>query len=342
MTKPSVKALREILDGVVSAAITTRIDALAKAMLWYDDAIPYLIQKKIIGAENLKKMNTATKTRELGINTNHPEEKETAFKQTIGLYQTICKPLNPPDVNEYFKRYLEMKTKLEEEEARLTTKYQPVVDLLTEVFSSTGFKVTINPRAEKDRQFSGTDEVVYSRSAMKDVLQRLKIEGLMPALMQELMFFSRAMAVEPDGQGAFVYNPQKHVKAIKKLTEEFINFARKDSTRFKLLRYGQTYTPPVQNATTGNVVTNTPTVVKAAKPKTKSSGKIGEYDPNSPIGQIFARLKGGKAITHDELYKGISHSAPRTLLAWITIHGNKSGKWKVNKLDKNTVQLVMS
>lgn len=341
IAKPSIKELREIYNGFVSISIASRIDALAKALLWYDNAITYSIAKKLVTQDKLLKLNKATKTRDLGISSTHPEEKETCFKKSLEFYQQICDGLNPPDVNEYFKRFKDERAKLEAEEARVKDKYQPVLDILSEMFAASKFKVSIDPRADKNRMFDGIDRIVYSKAAIKEVFDSLRFEGLLPAMTKEMPLFARAMAIEPDGAGSFVYKADKHAKAQQLLLTEFITFARKDDTRFKLLRYGAMHVPAATNAATGNVATNSSTVQKTAKPKTKSTGTIGNYDPASPIGQVFEKMKTGKVISHADLYKGIQHTAPRTLLAWISIHGKRSGKWVVNKIGKDSVQLVM-
>src|SRR6266446_6992077 len=65
-----------------------------------------------------------------------------------------------------------------------------------------------------------------------------------------------------------------------------------------------------------------------------------EYDPKTPIGKMWDRLKQNKGgIKKKVLYKGLGDDAHR-LLAWIKIHGNRSGAWKIAGED-GTVKLIM-
>src|SRR6266446_9626124 len=65
-----------------------------------------------------------------------------------------------------------------------------------------------------------------------------------------------------------------------------------------------------------------------------------EYDSKMSIGKMWDRLKQNKGgIKKKVLYKGLGDDAHR-LLAWIKIHGNRSGAWKIAGED-GTVKLIM-
>jgi hypothetical protein len=77
----------------------------------------------------------------------------------------------------------------------------------------------------------------------------------------------------------------------------------------------------------------------------KSSMNSVSYDPKTPIGRLFAKMRSakGKAVAKATLYKGIGVDAPK-LLAWILIHGRTSGLWTVKYSgEKNSMAaLVMT
>jgi hypothetical protein len=271
LIKPSIKDLRDALAGIVSASLTLRIEAEAKALAWYDDAMNYCITKKLVDLAKLQKsLDLAIKTRELGISSNHPEEKELAFKKSIEFYQKICEGLKPPDVNTFFEQYKTLKAQLEAEEAKLKQRFQPVLDLLLRVFKNTGFKISIDSKAEKDRLFDGSHSIVYSRSAMIEIYDALKREGVMPVILKELNLFSRAVAIERDAQGSFIYKPEKQVKAYQALLADFVEFARSAEGPFKLFRYAQAG----QNVPAGNVAAPvSPSQTAQSAPKTPKPPK---------------------------------------------------------------------
>jgi len=162
------------------------------------------------------------------------------------------------------------------------------------------------------------------------------------AMLEQLILFSRAKAMAKDSNDQWVIRYDIQVKTIDKMLDEFINYARLDVGRWKLLRYGATPQPAAQAAS----ATATPSSAAAPKPprpKAAKSGSshIGDYAPGTPMFTIFERLKGGKVIDKKDLYAGLGGS-PHTYLAWVKIHGTKSGKWTVKTLPGDKYQMVMS
>lgn len=329
-TKPSVRELKQVLEGIVSATLVSRISALSTALQWYDVAIPYLIGKKLIDATKMSLMNKATKARELGIHEITDDAKENAFMKAIAMLEKVCDAIKPPSVQMYYDQFKAVRAKLEADEQRLGLKHQPVMDLLSAVFKATGFKISIDPKADKARQFSGVDAIVYSRAAMKDMAINLRHEGLMPVVLRELMFFSRAQAIKPDS-GTFVYKPELHVKAITALTNDFITFAKEDSSKWKLLRYGAT----AQSITT--TVNTAPSATKVVTPRAPRVGVVGgtrkqpgeRYVRGTAMWMLYERLKDGKPVEKKDLFKDVPSNDPEGRLKWIVKHGLEKNEWAV-------------
>lgn len=354
--KPKITDLRDGLERFVSANVMTRLESLAEALQWYDKAFEYLTDKGRIDKKHLDpktgifgKMN---KLRGLGVSSIYPEEKENALIRTVRLYQTICEEINPivnkttgrrqADIDDYYDEYKKKKQELEEEEKRAQAKYQPVLDFLNTVFGNLGFKISIDPNATKYKQFSGpdTNEITYSSKAARDVYDTLRKEGMLAAFKKELFLFSRAKAMDKDSNGQWEIHYDTQIKVMEKMFDEFINYARLDIGKWKLMRYGSvaqasTQQQPVQQAAPK------PSTPKPAKQKKQSAGgsHIGDYAPGTPMHTIFTRLSDGKFWSKKDLYDGLGKVA--WALAWVKIHGEKSGKWKVNDV-RDGYQMVMS
>lgn len=340
-TKPKISDLRTALQGYVTASVATRIAALSLALQWYDTAIPYLIDKKLVDADKLKLMSKATKAREIGISSLHQHEKETAFKQSVQMLEKICDSLHPVSLQKYVDEYRLQQTKLEADEARLSSKYEMTIEFLETVFKSTGFKVTLDPTADKERSFDGTSAIVYSRAALKAVTIKLRTEGLMPTVFGEIMFFSKAKAIVPDA-GTFVWKPELQVKALGKMLAEFVEYAKQDSTKWKLLRYGapRVAAPTTQVPFVGAAPT-TPATPRAPRVGLSRKQPGERYVPGTAMAVLYERLKTGQPIEKKELLKGVPSANPEGRLQWIVKHGKEKNEWSI-VFSGTTVQMIIN
>ncbi len=357
--KPKIGDLRESLDKIVSANVMTRLEGLAGALQWYDKARDYLIDRgKLTNAELDPTKNTPygkmNKRRALGVSSTFPAEKENSLWRAVKEYQEVCDTMNPVvdtvtgrrqvDVKDYYDEYNKKKAELEDDEKRAQAKYQPVMDFLNTVFGNLGFKITIDPNTTKYKQFSGPplNEITYSNKAVKDIFDTLRTEGMLVAMKKELMLFSRAKAMSKDTNDQWEIKYDVQIATIDKMLDEFINYARLDMGRWKLLRYGASNSSAqAATAQAGSTTSQAPkpSTPKPARPKAAGSSHIGDYAPGTPMYTVFERLKGGKVVSKADLYAGLGKMGPNSL-SWIIIHGKKSGKWTVNKLAGDKYQMV--
>ena len=362
--KPKISDLREVLDKIVSASISARINAVSAALQWYDKAQDYVIEKdkvdpKINLADLLKQANkfrdTGLKTFNLASSTNHGPERTNALNRTfeqyvksIEVYQKICSFFQPPDIATYIKKYKEQKDQLEAAAKAANEKYESLLEFLNKVF--TGFQITIDPSATADRWFDGIDKIVYNRKAAKEIIETLKHGGMLPAIKKEMMLFSRAKSIDATTKQ---YNAVLQVKAISTMLDDFIAFVVLDDDerkakplKWKLLKSGVQPVAATAAGTAAGTATATaaPKAPKVTTPKVKPApgtkkSTIGDYTPGTAMHTIYERLKGGKVWKKKDLYAGLGAS-PHTFLAWVKIHGTQTGRWTVTTT-ADTAQMEM-
>lgn len=129
--KPKVSDLKKILQSYVSVSEADRLNALAKACLWYEDgsatgALAFVLTNKLFpnGEPEFKKsMDTAEKCRQRATGTTFAAEKDTSLRMAIKLYEKCCAKLSVPTLQEYLDQYDLQKTALEAKAQNLQDRF---------------------------------------------------------------------------------------------------------------------------------------------------------------------------------------------------------------------------
>lgn len=328
ISKPKVRDLKDILSGLITASLSKRIDALAEAMQWYDNAIDFVIKKGQFDPNTTAKlMEKSRKTRELGIKTNHPEEKELSFKQTVGIMQKICSMLKPPPVEKYYAKYQSMKGKLETEGENANRKFSRILEIMNQLFPEAGIKFSVDPRSSDPRKYDGTGEIIYSKHSMKEMWTLYRQEGVLALAFKEIMFLARAKATVPDGAGGFMRDHKLEIKAINELHQSIIKYARTDAAPTRLVKHPVIYIAPTTQQVSTQSTVEKPKVSRVGFGKKKEAGK--PYASGSAMDILWTRLSNGHEITKKELFDKVPTHNPEDRLKWIIKHGPQKG-WSVS------------
>jgi len=242
-----------------------RIASLAYALQWYDQALPYLVQKGTLDAKAKKMLELAVKCRKQGIGTSNDNEKETSFLTALRQYEKACPSMKPPSVDKFYGLFNAKKVQLEAKQQRLEGKFGSVVQLLQKAI---GNRVKLQVAdAQKPFQYDpGLTSVSYNREAAKSLVVKFRQEGILAVLLDQLPILAQHAALQPDGHGGWSYDPARHVVIVEEMLGSFIQFAKTSDAPKRLVRSGSI-------------------VIKAPK----VPGVPGQTVPRGPKGQVTPR-----------------------------------------------------
>ena len=325
LARPKTTELRVAYRNILSADINLRVHGLTLALQWYDAALHYVIQKRKGLSPKAKKLHElATKTRRLAISSDMPGEKEVAIRKTIDLYEKVIGgTLKLPKVDAAYTKYDGMADKLLQKQDRLTGKYSNIMTLLamaTKPLNAEGKPVSmVVVDQQKIRQYDPMLlKLMYSREAAKAMKRKLRYEGLLPLVIQELPILSQAGALcRNAADGTWGYDPSLQMQAYKKIMENFAEFSRTDASPRKLVRMGKAPTTKARKV-------RTPGAKRGPIPRGPKVG--GVYVGGTAMGILYNELKDGSWHEKNVLQGKISAELPGRLRR-LKKDAGKYSKW---------------
>lgn len=327
MDKPDRAILKAIYRSLITGSEAQRIQVLSQALQWYDVALPYVIAKEQLAPAEVKErqrwLKKGSDARALGVSEKHLPARETAFKMALRMNEKVCRILHPPKVDKYYNKYLETRTKLEADAIRLQDKFSFLLQTLSSALPSS-LTLKVIDHAQKPRMFNGASEFAYSRDHADAMRRKLRREGLLVLVAEELPYLARALAREADGSGSGIYSPQKQVNVMTKLLHDFVKYAKSDDAPNRLVKRGYVAREREEESTEE-------TKEKKPKAATVRGKKSNEdrYIPGSCIDFLYKRLKNEKSWDVKELFAGAPANDPMQPLKRLVLHGDRYGDWKV-------------
>lgn len=300
--RPKTKGLRLILKGLMTVSQANRIASLAYALQWYDQALPYLVQKGMLDAKAKKMLELAVKCRKQGIGTTNDNEKETSFLTALRQYEKACPSMKPPSVDKFYDLFNAKKTHLEAKQQKLENKFGNIIQLLQK---SIGDRVKLQVAdAQKPFQYDpGLTSVSYNREAAKALAIKFRQEGILAVLLEQMPILAQHVALQPDGKGGWSYDPARHVEIVEQMLASFIKFANTADAPKKLVR-GLKIKQPVQSGK--SILQRAQT-----KPSLKKGPRIlGFLVPGTAIATVYERLMDEKEHDMAEVIAGLVTGDP--------------------------------
>lgn len=235
--RPKTKGLRLILKGLMTVSQANRIASLSYALQWYDQALPYLVQKGLLDAKAKRLLELAVKCRKQGIGTSNDHEKETSFMTALRQYEKACGSMKPPQLDKFYDLFNSKKSQLEAKQLKLESKFGTVIQLLQKAIGGR-LKLTVAD-AQKPFQYDpGLTSVSYNRDAARSLAVKFRQEGLLAVLLDQMDILAQHAALQPDGHGGWSYDPARHVTVVNEMLASFIEFAKTAEAPKKLVRAG--------------------------------------------------------------------------------------------------------
>jgi len=324
--KPKVSDLRNTYRKIVSVTVTARVMAMMQALAWWDVYISYMLHKH--GAMNAQQANTfrrANMARNLALNTNVDGEKETALYQTIKQYERLWDADSIPSIEDAYAAYDAQRARLETAERKIRERYQVLVDLLGQAFSTFSLTFTV-AKGEKAHSFDGNKTVTLSVDHASALLRRLRSSGPLSVLFAEAPIVLRASGVERDEHGNHALNPRRVLKNLSVMfsgLEDYCYSFVAENKAAKLIRKAD-----AQSTTTQSTRSTT----KRRAPRKSSGPKVaGRYTPGSALAEYFKILVDGEFHTYQELQSAFYVKFPKDTVWYIKDHGKKNGRWTVTQ-----------
>lgn len=320
--RPRTKALRMILKGLMTVSQANRIASLSYALQWYDQGLPYLVQKGKLDVKAKKLLEWAVKARKNGIGTTNDNEKETSFMTALRQYEKACAVLRPPKLDKFYDKLNARKTQLEAKQQKLENKFGNVVQLLQK---SIGDRVKLQVAdAQKPFQYDpGLTSVSYNREAAKALAVKFRQEGLLAVLLDQMPILAQHVALQPDGAGGWSYDPARHVTIVEEMLASFVKFARtvdapKRLVQSRVVREAKPLVPKAPCATCNGTKlladgSQCPDCIRAPRaPRASLKGPryLGFLVPGTAIATVYERLMDEKEHDMAEAIAGLTTSDP--------------------------------
>jgi hypothetical protein len=306
--RPKGKDLRMMLKGLLTVSQANRIASLSYALQWYDQALPYMVQKGKLDAKAKKLLEVAVKCRKQGIGTVNDNEKETSFLMALRQYERACVALKPSLVDKFYKQFELRKTKLEAKQQRLENKFGNVTDLLQKAIGNR-IKLVVAD-AQKPFQYDpGLTSVSYNREAAKALALKYRQEGILPVLLDQLPLLAQHAALQQgtgEQAGTWQYDPARHVAIVEEMLASFIIFARSADAPKRLVQNRVVREPKVK----APVDPNAPPVQRAARVSAKGPRYLGFLVPGTAIATVYERLMDEQEHDIKDVIAGLTTSDP--------------------------------
>ena len=312
LPRPKTKDLRMMLKGLLTVSLGNRIATLSYAMQWYDGALPYMMQRKLIPVSTDPKtptkeqiaLNFAVKARKHGIGATIDEEKETAFLTAIRKYEVACHKIKPPHVDKFYNMFKNQKAKLEQKQSKMASKFGSVVTVLQKAIGNR-VKVVVADAVKEFQYDPSLTTLSFNREAAKKMAIQLRTEGILPLVVDKLPILTRHAALQSDGKGGWLFYPEKQVEVMNEVLRNFLSYAVTPEAPKRLVR--QAPAPAAQGAP--QAASTTP------RPKGTFGGQKGPkiggiYVPGTCGAIFYERLSDGKEWTLDNLFAGVAHAHP--------------------------------
>ena len=357
LSKPSAKELKIIYAGIINYEATSRFEALTKAFQWYDEGITYVMATGNFSSSKTKLLDLAIKSRRLGVSNTSDAEKEAAFTFSIKKYEAVCNSLNPPKLSAWYEKLEAKRDILEKQAKKLTSRYASLLDVLTGCLNPLGLngkpiEITVSDIEVNRRFHPELNKLIYSKETAEKLLTALNTDGLMPVIVAELSFMSRASSLQKDAEGNYTINLKRQLEAMDTMLKRLLQYL-KESGSIKLLFVKRPLSndpPPEPIPGLQDPITSTPAAQAISAPtqrvyKSRAGAKVGgQFSPNTAVSVIWNLLADQRLHYWDEIRAAVSAAGYtaniQARVNRIVRAGKKSLQWKVT-VTKSSVQMLL-
>jgi hypothetical protein len=246
--RPRSNVLRKIYRNLITSDLDQRVDALSKAMHWYDTVQTYLNHKQEgkWTIPQLRARYAAERSRTTGIDSSVPAIKEKVYLKTIRSFEKAFKVFKPPSITRYLSKLKTTRGRLEKRKNRLANKYGEFLGLLEKVVApknSEDKRIELRvDRIKSQYRIDSEGNITLDRKLVELMRRNSRKFGLFTPINQILPILSEAAGRMPeiDSQGfktgRMLISWKKRHNALLEISNTVNRyFTTKDSSR-KLIR----------------------------------------------------------------------------------------------------------
>jgi hypothetical protein len=223
--KPATAELRSIYAKLRKSASWQIPDVLAEAIQWYRRMSIYLLSvdkdRKCYSVPVVKLQLRRDAILAKAQKTILPSGKRGYLEEALKLWEQMVKILGVkvPALGASLKKAKASSKKLDVNKAKIEKKFDP---LLTMLAAATNLNVDVGAVSalancgEGFNYDSTLNKIFYSRDALKRMKKRIRAEGLLPVLLEQVVFTARASAMKEESMktGRFIPDNQVWVQKI--------------------------------------------------------------------------------------------------------------------------------
>ncbi len=336
--KPSPKELKGIYTSLLTVVAEVRIAKLLEALQWYDNAILVYMQLGALNADQVKTFDKAAKAKAIGLSTDILGEKEQAIRRAILLYESLwAAKYSLPKIDEFYKKLDAEKSKLEAKAQKMNSRFEDLLVTLNQCFAPAGLTYMVHP-SKTPQQFDGTNKILLNDVFAKELMQTIKVQGVLPVLIRQVQTVATALGVETDSSGGYGLNMEKYYQAVPTVLE---NLMKGIGTvpRHKLYKSLDPVLQP-QAKTQSGTATAKPKVKRAA-PGTPVEKIDGLFRINTPLASLYQEFQKRKKMSKKDAIEFLIKAGaakPKTMFREFVKVGTGANKWTVDP--KGTVTMV--
>lgn len=243
--KPSVSMLRQIYRAVSKQADWTKVDSLAYAMQWWDDAVLWISKECSLSNEQSRNISRALAARRQGFKAILEKDKAAAFIDTIRILEkVIVGYLKVPPINKALKAGEVHRKKVTIAKEKIAPRFEKLIGLLHAMFPDSSLDIEVVPsifdagsRQALPRKFDHVlGRMYYSREHARGMVKTVRTKGILALAVQEGYYLARAMSFPKSGDGSYKISGEAWLLNYTKLLHGFSEWAGQDGSPKRLVR----------------------------------------------------------------------------------------------------------
>ena len=229
-----------------------RVNALSKAMSWYDQCIAYLAfkQEGKLTTNQLKEKSKGEESRLAGIKAPQPHNKEIRFTEAIKHFEKMATVYSPPGISRYLRVFNKKRKVLESRKVRLNDKFGKFLDLLGRAVNpknSAGKHVKLQvDKINTEYRIDAEGNITFDRKLVLHLRKLLRKYGLLTPVLKCIPILTESAALTPEldphghKTGRTVISSRKRYNSFLEMMYHLNRFMMTDSAPRRLVRKPRT------------------------------------------------------------------------------------------------------
>lgn len=348
LPKPQPKELVEAYKNTVTGNVAARVQGFFAAITWWDTAVAYYLSKAPLTASDIKLYEKANKLRTQAVSVvsggqaGVTDGERIAFlERALLCYHQVWK--DAPALQPHLDKYNAQAKELAAKESKLTDRFAVLLNALNGAFTPLGITFTIHD-GDGPREFDGVSKIMISKPLAKVLADKVRKEGLLPAIFSEAPLVLKALSIERDAEGNASLSLHRYFEQVPVMMAKVLEYFG-TVERAKVFRAA----PDELEATVGTITTGATPKPRAARPISTTprpklqSGPLvgGKFKAGSAMAQLYSLLQDQTVKPLADITKQLAVGDPMGRIKALVKIGDESKRWKVT-LTSTTVKMEVA